>query len=404
MSLRHGMTVLGIVSTCALSAFACAASSDGETVSNDSDAGKLGEAPAPDAAPPPADAEAGLPPARECSDQNYCHTKVPADEVLRGVWGDGNGVVWTVGESGTVYRWDGKAWAIHQIVPDTTLTTILGFSPTDIWVAGARGIFHGTGTDPTSLDFARVEGLAGDPTQTIHTLWGTSANDLWAVGGLQVDSSNMSGRLLHYSGPSESGNGWELVDVPADDVDFQGIFASPASGLFLYGTEAVGYNTGWVGPLGVMFHRFPGSTTWQQMEVPWGGDLNDYPRGAGPITGAGVTDDGVVWVSDTTLVGRKNFSRARLLPDGTFGWEFQQQPSNSADAHVFWGSSTDDAWVAGDFGRLRHWNGSEWSQAILMVTSAPVKADFYARWGVSDEDFWIVGQGIAIHKTPVTKP
>src|SRR5690242_5737913 len=76
---------------------------------------------APDtAAPPPADADvdadAGVDAdvdaaPRTCSDQGFCHVPLPEPLKLRGVWGDGTGVVWVVAEEGKILRWDGNAWA-----------------------------------------------------------------------------------------------------------------------------------------------------------------------------------------------------------------------------------------------------------------------------------------------------
>jgi len=61
--------------------------------------------------------------------------------------------------------------------------------------------------------------------------------------------------------------------------------------------------------------------------------------------------------------------------------------------------SASDAWIAGDYGRLRHWNGTEWRQSIITNDKYPVIAPLYAMGGRGD-DLWFVGDGIALHRAP----
>ncbi|MDF2696357.1 MAG: hypothetical protein K0S65_4740, partial [Labilithrix sp.] len=64
--------------------------------------------PLPDVSAP--DGEAGV---SVCSEDDFCHSLVPEGELLRGVWGDGQGVVWAVSTTGDVLRWDGTSWQVH---------------------------------------------------------------------------------------------------------------------------------------------------------------------------------------------------------------------------------------------------------------------------------------------------
>ena len=68
-----------------------------------------------------------------------------------------------------------------------------------------------------------------------------------------------------------------------------------------------------------------------------------------------------------------------------------------------WGKTPNDVYLAGDFGQLRHWNGTDFSLVKTTIDAIPVTAPFYAMWGASSTDLWIVGDEIALHKVSPTK-
>ncbi len=113
---------------------------------------------------------------RECSTFGFCPTVLPpGDHTLKGVWGDGAGVVWAVTLEGSVLRWNGTAWKVHASDLGA-LNVIWGSSPTDIWIAGERGVEHGTGASSDSLAFTPNALL--EEGVTVSAIWGTSATDV----------------------------------------------------------------------------------------------------------------------------------------------------------------------------------------------------------------------------------
>jgi hypothetical protein len=54
--------------------------------------------------------------------------------------------------------------------------------------------------------------------------------------------------------------------------------------------------------------------------------------------------------------------------------------------------------MAGDYGRLGHWNGSAWTQAKTTISKYPEIAPLYAVWGRAGGELWVVGDGIAMHR------
>ena len=66
-------------------------------------------------------------------------------------------------------------------------------------------------------------------------------------------------------------------------------------------------------------------------------------------------------------------------------------------------TAEDDLWVSGEYGRMRHWDGSTWTASALTVTKFPVVSNFYAFWVTGPNDIWAVGEGIALHLDPTKK-
>ena len=407
ISARHRGSVLAsvaIVSAIALAGAACATADvpigtveddDGENKLGDGDGGEL-----PDVAAIDGGQEASLPPPRACSDQSFCHTDIPEGATLTSVWGDDSGVVWSVSAQGTIYRWDGAHWNVHHEVPGAAFTTVWGSSATEVWAAGSKGLLRGTGSSAATLTFAPVSDLPGNPDVVLTSIWGSGPNDIWAVGG--AANGSLLGRVVHYTGP---GAGWSEVTVevpreypwdPDPAVAPIGVFGSAASGAWVHGAWIDNQNN----PIAVLFRIAPGTTDAVRMKIPEG---NDWPYGQQPLTGAGVMADGTVWLGAVALSGRHRYIRGKA-PYADADWEPLYRAQYESDPRFFWGASANDAWQAGDFGRLRHWDGTKWTQAIIMVTTAPVKSDFFGAWTAKSDDFWVVGDGIALHKKPSSTP
>jgi hypothetical protein len=342
-----------------------------------------------------ASVEAGT---RICSDDHFCHSVLPADQELHGVWGDGSGVVWAVSTAGSILRWEGSAWKVHASGLDE-LTAVWGSGPTDIWVGGKQGLFHGTGATPATLVFVPVANLPGDPTYPITSIWGTGPNDVWAVGGVRTFFDN-AGRVLHYAGPSddEAGTDWTLDDLSSQPFAFGTVWGTPEGGAWIQGA----------GPdfdVAGVYHRNVGSTTWDPVTLPADPSTDLAPE-PDVFTAAGSSTASSIW-----LVGRtgdfngEGYWHGTSTDNGsTVAWTYTPRPFGSLGLNAIWGLGVDDTWGAGPSGRLAHWDGANWAQAAILVTALPVTKTFYAIWGLSNDDFWIVGDNIALHKTTGTAP
>lgn len=395
---------------------ACAASEDppGEIASNPDSGPTTVPNVDDDGGVPEAGAEGGTGDAesavRTCSDDGFCHTELPLEQTLRGVWGDGTGVVWAVSEQGNILRWDGTAWSIHTQTADVSYLAIWGSGPTDIWVAGTNGLVHGTGSSAGAVTFESVD-APGDPAIVLSSLWGTGPNDVWAVGGTQSDRYPypVSGRVVHYTGApgSDAGaddggaaSGWTLEEPSPTAVGYQSIWGTPNGGLWLQGltpaTPQSSINS-------TVLRRKAGQTQWETVALPPepGATYGMDPRS---FTAAGASSDGSVWLVGITGGFTKAYWHGTSTDSGeTYTWSFIPRDPWDLDLFAFWGKTPNDTWAAGNYGRLRRWDGTDWSQAAIMVTSAPVKNTLHAVWGPSADELWVVGDRIALHKKPGAK-
>jgi hypothetical protein len=347
---------------------------------------------------------------RTCSDQGFCRTVLPPGQVLRGVWGDGNGTVWTVSLAGSILRWDGAGWQVHATNAADQYFSIWGASATDIWVGGSSGLLHGTGATPATLVFTPVP-TPGNVAVPITSIWGASATDIWAVGGVitAVAPFSSKGRAVHLA------NGTWTADGPAaTNIAYMQVWGTPGTGVWIGGSSVTTTGQPGVG----LFRRGAGETagfaTIALPPAPVGAvsanpsrvdvgaataDLSVIVLGAARTAGAVRKTSGAVWRgiggdagADGGLALTWSVEPRPALPDTLPIVEFQQT--------AVWSRAPNDVWATGIYGRLRHWDGTVWTEAALTVSSLPEVAPLYGIWGKGPNDFWVVGDNLAIHKSP----
>ncbi|OJY27768.1 MAG: hypothetical protein BGO98_41670 [Myxococcales bacterium 68-20] len=419
-----------LASLFATSAIACSSGEDTKGVSDDGQP----DASAPDAVSPNEDEDAAAPdgsarpdssaePPRTCSDDNICHTALPPKSFLRDVWSAGDGVVWAVGwkdkqllaADGVILRWDGTSWTAQHKVP-LRLNAVWGSSPTDIWVGGDSGLFHGTGPSSAQITWTKVR------SEPIVSIWGSSANDVWAVGHTRTWKDFFDGQVLHYRGPSaDGGDGWEIDPLSSRPAAYRKVWGTSAQDVWIGGSEfsTCGYDF-CNGSRAFALHRDPdgdGGFTWSEA----GADFVGIEPGSGihrgsEFSGGGSIGSSNVWLMgskapktpiptyDALFIGSKDGAGDYTWSEGTFG----TSQGGRGDFGLWfnravWGKTPNDVYLAGDFGQLRHWNGTDFSLVKTTIDAIPVTAAFHAMWGSSSTDLWIVGDEIALHKVSPTK-
>lgn len=361
---------------------ASSSSRDGGSSDGESDASIV----SPDA---DADTDTGVP-VPTCTSEHWCHTVLPPDQVLRGVWSDGHGAAWAVSDQGNILRYDGQAWSVHytRTGDDHALTSIWGSSPTDIWVGGSRSFLHGTGTSSSSITWTEVPVEPAVFGTDVLSIYGTSADDIYAVTGLGV---------LHYT----SARGWlpdtVLLRVNApkftavwgrtghDDVWISAVDGNTQQSILLQRLSN--------GSEGAVWNDVTGMS---EVQIQ-----NTYCNTPGePRRGTVVSDSNVWLVGTRQYYGMDDcffYFHGTKQSDG-FSFEGQVLYDSFFKHNDIWGLADDDVWLAGDLGTLQHWDGASWRSAAISVTNAPVLDNLLAIGGRGPDDIWVVGDRIALHK------
>ena len=397
MLLLRRSSTLAAFSAAAIAIVAACADSDAPATSFPEDGGTLEAGPEVDGGDE--DADAGDASVRTCSDQSFCHVALPREETLRDVWGDGTAVVWAVSEEGDVLRWDGQEWSVHTRKLGA-LHAIWGSGPTDIWIGGANGLYHGTGASSEAIVFEHVD-APGDPMSPILSIWGTGPDDVFAAGGhLDVDWLP-HGRVVRRRGPGDAGSDWELDPISAEPYVFKRVFGSATAGTWIVGDDGSDNSQ-----VGAAFVREPGGD--DLLPVSIDAELPDEALEQGIATrihGAGIMADGRL-----LIVGGTPYTNAfwyGTSEAGTLTWTFEpRRPTDEVGLWAVWSLPGKDTWVAGELGTLRSLpsSGGKWTPASIMITDFPVLEPLHAIWGTAPDDFWVVGRNTAIHRMPRKEP
>lgn len=341
---------------------------------------------------------------RTCSDANFCRVPLAAPEVLRAIWGDGTGVLWTVSDTGDILRYDGtknSTFTVFASHPTDSYYAVWGTSPTDIWVGGTSGLLHGTGASSSTLTFAPVT-IPGDTTAPINAIWGASATDIWAVGG---DPDTSSSRVVHLTG----GTWKEASPADADGVVWSTVFGTPTSGVWIGGTTS-GFRTS-----AAAYRKAPKDTTFTEVTPDLPDDLliGNEVNPSRIDVGLALGDLNVHLLGMTAIFGigaqSRNSDWNGTSPDGgVFTWTLFGPPPPSPNVKQTgimltssWVGSATNAWVTGVYGRLQHFDGTTWTQADITLNAVPETTDLYGVWGNSTTgELWVVGNQVVIHKAP----
>ncbi|MDF2697026.1 MAG: hypothetical protein K0S65_5409, partial [Labilithrix sp.] len=339
----------------------------------------------------------------------------------------GDGVVWAVGwndqlitdAEGTILRWDGHAWAVH-FKAEKRLNAVWGSSPTDLWVGGDDGLYHGTGPSSAEITWTKVR------SEPIASIWGTSANDVWAVGSTKTWQTLFDGKVLHYQGPvSDGGDGWEIDAISSRPAAYRKVWGTSDSDVWIGGSE---FSTCGMdicnGTRAITLRRRPaagGGFEWSDAAMPGFRGI-EPATGIHPgseFSGGGFVGQDRVWVMgsqapktnnvapvyDVLFMGtpKSDGSGDYAWSDGTFGTCTRNGTVVGCKGLWFsravWGKDPNDVFLASDSGQLRHWDGSSFSFVKTTIEKVPITASLFAMWGSSSTDLWIVGDEIALHKT-----
>jgi hypothetical protein len=274
----------------------------------------------------------------------------------------------------------------------TALNGVWGSSANDVYIVGGSGagvILHSTGNKSWSTQLSSGGGLEG--------VWGSSASDIYAVGE--------GGTILH-----STGNGSWSLQSSGTTATLRGVWGPSANEVYVVGTGIILRSTGngvwttdwtdgdamlldvtgapghvWaVGSSstatslnGLIVHRQNGAWT-QQLTQP-----NEIMQAAWATQG------------DAVLVGGATLSsQTRILRGGAAGWTVVTT-SAAGNQTLFgvWGSGWGDVYAVGHQGEIVRCIGSTWT-----ALGGQPSTDLFRVWGSSPSDVYAVGEnGVILH-------
>ena len=106
---------------------------------------------------------------------------------------DGTMNIFSVGDNGTIYRYTSDAkWVVQKSNTTRDLSSIFGFSETNIYAGGDNVLLHWNGTS-----WKRLNDVFSSSDYNLGSLWGSGPTDLWAA-------DNYNQKIYHYDGTSWS--------------------------------------------------------------------------------------------------------------------------------------------------------------------------------------------------------
>ncbi|MDF2692968.1 MAG: Type fimbrial biosis protein PilY1, partial [Labilithrix sp.] len=244
------------------------------------------------------------------------------------------------------------------------------------------------------VDFCPVP-LDLDPSYALTSVWGASANDVWAVGS--------GGTIVHYDGTE-----WKSVNSPSgvEGETFRAVWGSSATEVWIVASSTKIFHTS---------RLAAGTAEWTPRPAFTSSDV----RGARVYALWGAGPDDIHAGGERTLVFDEtagmflfaNLLRARATDGGPSSWQVSDGIDGrwtQATVHAIWGSSATDVWMSLD-------NSAEepWARGSILHGTPGAGGDGALVWtaldsrststleslsGSSSSDVWAVGAAGTIRR------
>jgi len=278
---------------------------------------------------------------------------LPASALLS-IWGSSASDVWIVGADDgagpVVLHFDGSAWSRIDTGSTGDLWWVWGDGAGTIFLSGAGGrvIEH----DVAGGTFTEHD--AADPNLTLFGLWGTSATDVWTVGGDVSGSRN--GAMIHYDGTT-----WTEVGQPEGKTNRSAfkVWGTASDDVWFVGTGALISHWDGAGFTEVVPSPVYGTTTLTTVA----GSANEVIAVGGFGNAVVARNDGSGWVDDSPPPAQiaPGFTGIHVRDDqvvacGTRGevwsrdaegWDRAYEPATTYDLHGCWIDPDGHVWTVG---------------------------------------------------------
>lgn len=308
-------------------------------------------------------------------------TPYPPTRLLRSMHGSSAEDVWLGGSNGASHR-EGTTWVHHETPSPLDVSAIFSLGPDNAWCGGQHGaLAHFTGGTWQASATVSFEEVSG-----IQDMWGTAADDVWAVGGLVV------GSIRHFDGQT-----WSYEEL--GDEEFRAVSGSARDDV-------------WVATYAGALRHFDGNS-WSEPFTPTGVNSgtslfararDDVWFGAGcqllhydgdqwtPVTSNTCTEPTFVSgarTGDLWGFGRTAGSLVRYV-NGVFEQVTSPTDRSLYDMHF---SSPTEGWAVGDEVAI-HFNGSTW-RVEAMSDSRLIS--LRRVWSIAPNDAWAISQTGNVH-------
>ena len=287
---------------------------------------------------------------------------------LRSISGVSPSDIWAVGENNMILKYNGIAWTVQPNSTGVSFNQVVVKSENNIWALGSNKIFHFDGntwsiaySDPVISGISQISVL--------------DSGQIWASGYGQN-----AYKIIHFNGTTWSYENFSQFGIATivaiNDTDV--IVAGSAISRF-NGTTWVPQNVS-VGGLVTKLYAKNENDIWVATQEDGnfyhynGSDWETVPIGVGYATGISGSA-GKIWA-----VGGSDVYKY----DGD-DWTQQREGTGESMTEMYTPSS-DNVWVVGGEGILKHYNGSIWSEVQGLTSNGLGGID-----GLSGNDIWAVG-------------
>ena len=267
-------------------------------------------------------------------------------------------------------------WASMISGTTNTLESVWGSSADDVFVVGGGGtIMHYDGNSWTSM--------SSGTTEPLYDIWGSGPDNVFAVGG----GFDAAGTIVHYDGTA-----WTEMTSGATER-LWGVWGSSSDDVFVVGEEGtiLHYNgNSWSAMNSGITSGFRGvwGTSSSNVYAVGGSTVIHYDGNSwsGMDTGGSTVSLWDVWgssSSDIFAVGYGVDSSIIHYDGDTWSEMISMTPIDLVDV---WGSSSSDVFAVAEEARtILHYDGSTWSEM-----SGGHTYELYGVWGSSSADAFVV--------------
>ncbi len=277
---------------------------------------------------------------------DWVEHKVPATDWLVDVWSAGPSATFAIGQSGSILRFDGHDLTSMQGTNSQPLHSIWGTSATEVFVSGHGTIRRFDGKTWSSM--VSPSSPETDSPQPIRSVFGFGGNRLFA-----------SGNGLHFF----DGESWEVRLSFSSNINK--IWATGPDDVIFVGSATHRYDGFSVEP-----EDF-GGLDQPNLRAAWGTNERTYAAG---VEGEMFVYDGQNWArmtSNTTatffdITGTSEDDVFAVGRDGVivhFNGSAWGGMFSGTDAHLrgVWAAAPDDVYAVGDEGTILHYDGNDWA-------------------------------------------